>query len=394
VTTPVLYLSPNGVGTALVRSQVLPYLVGLREAGYEIHLLTFERGAVEPGARPAVDGWYPIAPRRGRHLLAKVLDIGAGAVVALRVARRHRIGVLHARSYLPAAIAWIVWRLTGTRFVFDMRGFLGEEYVDAGLWTERDVRYRALRVAERRLLRDAAEIVVLTERAADRLRTDPLYAPSARGTPISVVPCAVALDRFRPRSPRRRDPTLVYSGSLGMWYLIDEMVRVYAYARELVPDLRLLVLNRDEPSLVRAALARCGVREDGVEVRGASYDEMPDLLAGSHVGIALLKQVASKIGSSPIKVAEYLACGLPVVVNAALGDSDALVRSYGAGHVMDSYTDADLRVAGAAVARLITDEQARANARRLAEDVFDVRAAVRVYLGVYERVRSASRAMA
>ncbi|MBM4434400.1 MAG: glycosyltransferase family 4 protein [Chloroflexi bacterium] len=394
MTARILYLSPNGAGTALVRSQVLPYLEGLRRAGHVIHLLTFERAAGGEAGPPAVDGWHPIRARRGGHLLVKVLDIAAGALTALRVVRGQRIGLLHARSYVPAAIAWIVWRLTGTPFVFDMRGFLGEEYVDAGNWTRRDIRYRALRFAERRLLRDAAEVVVLTARAAERLRSEPAYARYAQDQAISVVPCAVALERFRPRPTRRADPTLVYSGSLGMWYLLDEMIRVYAYARELVPDLRLLVLNRDAPSLVRESLARTGVPEHGVEVRGASFDEMPELLAGSHVGIALLKQVGSKLGSSPIKVAEYLACGLPVVVNAALGDTDELVRAYGAGHVVESYAEKDLRAAGAAVARLATDERARANARRLAEDVFDVRAAVDVYLGVYRRVLSPSPAMA
>lgn len=388
----VLYLSPNAIGTALVRSQVLPYLRGLATRGYDIRLLTFERDGSFPDGDFPRERWHSVRPRQGRRLFPKVLDIAAGTLAALRLARRHQVRLLHARSYLPAAIAWVVSRLTGVPYVFDMRGFLGEEYVEAGLWTERDLRYRALRMAERVLLRDAAEIVVLTDSAAVRLRSEARYSKVVGRTPVSVIPCAVDLGRFHPRTERAGTPTLVYAGSLGMWYLLDEMLKVYAYARELLPTLRLRVLNHGEAALVRDAVIGAELDTAEVEVRTASYDEMPDLLAEAHVGIALLKQVSSKSGSSPIKVAEYLACGLPVIVNAGLGDTDALVRRYAAGHVVPSYAESDLRTAAREIARLVNDDEARVNARHLAEDVLDVDRAVEHYVNAYARALRLPRA--
>lgn len=388
----VLYVSPNGIGTALVRSQVLPYVRGLSERGFDIRLMTFERGVPYPEGEFPRDRWLGLRPRQGSGLVAKLLDIAGGILAALRVVRRDRVRLVHARSYLPGAIAWAVSRLTGAPFVFDMRGFLGDEYVEAGLWNAGDVRYRGLRVAERALLRGATEIVVLTEAAARRLRTEPRYRPLVGDKRVSVIPCAVDLERFHPHHVRAAAPTLVYSGSLGMWYLLDEMLRVYAYAREMVPGLRLRVLNRDERTIVHDALVRAGLEGAPVEVRGASYDEMPGLLAEAHAAIALLKQVSSKSGSSPIKVAEYLACGLPVIVNEGLGDTDELVRRYGAGHVVRAYDDDDLRGAARALVRLLDDERARENARRLAEEVFDVRRGVDLYASIYGRAIRGSRA--
>ena len=51
---------------------------------------------------------------------------------ALRLARSKEVGLIHARSYLPAGVAWLVWRLTGTPFIFDMRALWPEELITAG----------------------------------------------------------------------------------------------------------------------------------------------------------------------------------------------------------------------------------------------------------------------
>src|SRR5262245_9983963 len=73
----VVYLSPNGAGTALVRSQVLGYLRGLRERGIAFDLVTFERPADPP--YPERDFprafWHPVVARPGGGLLAKCVDV-------------------------------------------------------------------------------------------------------------------------------------------------------------------------------------------------------------------------------------------------------------------------------------------------------------------------------
>ncbi len=379
-------MTHNGIGTPLVRSQVLPYLRLLAARGHEIDLVTFERGEPFPEGEFPRERWHGLTPRPGRSLAAKIIDIARGVWVIARLARRRRAEVLHARSYLPAAICWLVGGALRIPYIFDMRGFLGEEYVDAGIWAPADVRYLALRAAEGHLLRDAAEIVVLTQAGARRLCSECRYARSTRGKNISVVPCAVDLDLFRPVEVRGTTPTLVYSGTLGMWYLLDEMIQVYAQALEKEPSLRFLFLNRREHELIRGAWAAAGLSPERLEIRAVDFGGMPLELSRAHVAIALLKRAPSKVGSSPIKIGEYFACGLPVVVNEGLGDSDEQIRSAGAGHVVAGYDAGSLAAAGAAVATLSADAVARARARDVAERIFDVRAGAATYADIYSRI--------
>jgi glycosyltransferase involved in cell wall biosynthesis len=168
--------------------------------------------------------------------------------------------------------------------------------------------------------------------------------------------------------------------------MLDEMLAVYARARALVPGLRFLIVTRSDPAIVRGAVRRAGLDGAPIVSRPAGYSEMPGLLGRSHVAIALVRQAPSKLGASALKVAEYLACGLPVVLNAGLGDADGLVARYSAGHVVVSYSSDDLERAARAVAALIADERGRASARRLAEEHFDLAVGVERYRSLYAHV--------
>ena len=61
-------------------------------------------------------------------------------------------------------MASVVCRRRGLPLVFDLRGLLAEEYVDNGNWRRGGLKYSLTTAMERRLLRSASGIVMLTER--------------------------------------------------------------------------------------------------------------------------------------------------------------------------------------------------------------------------------------
>jgi glycosyltransferase involved in cell wall biosynthesis len=385
---PAIYLSHNGADTPLVQSQVIPYLDGLVARGFEIELVTFERGTW-PAWRPSTAlGWRPLRSRPGTSILDKVIDITSGTTTVLRATVALDTPLIHARSYVAATIAMLVGAFTRKPYLFDMRGFLPEEFLDAGYWSAGDIRYRALRLVEPMLLRNAREIVVLTHRAAERLRDDPTYR-AARHSRVTVIPCAVDLAKFRPGPSGSAKWTLVYSGTLGSFYEIRAMLQVFRYMLDARADATMLLLNQREHELIQRTAAELGVPWERLTVKGVRPDEVPAQLAAASVGIALVKQAPSKMGSSAIKVAEYLACGLPVLVNSGLGDVAASVRELDAGYVLSDYSDTELRAAAKRALDLAGSAPARANARRLAERDYDLEAATDAYAEIYRRLMRA-----
>ena len=146
---------------------------------------------------------YYWSRRSSSHAFAVKLAEATRAL-ARRLARgiSGRPRILHARSYLPSAVAHVAAALSpGTRLLFDVRGLLGEEYVDAGHWSAESYRYKLLNRVERRLFARADGVVVLTERHRRHLRDEARLV--ARETPIEVIPTCVDVTRFSPSAEAR-----------------------------------------------------------------------------------------------------------------------------------------------------------------------------------------------
>jgi glycosyltransferase involved in cell wall biosynthesis len=352
-----LYLCYFGVEQPLVQTQVLPYLRELRKGGVEPYLLTFEPawGKWTPAAKEewrrklAADGieWSALPYHKRPTAPATLFDIAAGAWTAARLVRRHRIHVLHARAHVPAAMGALAKRLTGARWLFDLRGLVPDEYVDAGLWQEGGRLHRLAKTAERRLLKDADGIVVLTQRVREELFPARNGVEPAR--PLEVIPCCADLTRFIDARETEREQVrgelgladrkvLVYLGALGGYYLTDELAEFLAAAHRQDPRTFAMVLTQSDSRAIEAALDRLGMGGSDRLVRKVPAGEVPRYLAAADAALAFYKPSYSKIATSPTKLAEYLASGLPVVFNSGIGDVDAVVAEDRVGVILREFS--------------------------------------------------------
>src|SRR5712664_371268 len=243
----VLFISYNGMLEALGQSQVLPYLRELSKRGARFTLLSFEKDAAftAKGARRldelrdslSAEGirWYFLRYHQRPSLPATMFDVVNGIRLARKIVKEHRIELLHARSHIPATIALALKRQFPVKLIFDIRGLLADEYVDANHWQKGSVPYRLTKAIERRALAAADGIVTLTERIWPILKEwDGLRD---RNVIHVVVPCCGNLElfAFKPedRDQRRGElglqarRVMAYSGSVGGWYATEKMVDLF-----------------------------------------------------------------------------------------------------------------------------------------------------------------------
>ena len=119
---------------------------------------------------------------------------------------------------------------------------------------------------------------------------------------------------------------MVYVGKFTGWYLEAEMVDFFAAARRLEPDLLFLVLSQSSPEIIERDFARAGIPPADYRVTRSEPGEVGRYLGVADFGISFVRPCFSKISSSPTKVGEYLAAGLPVVSTAGIGDVDELLE--------------------------------------------------------------------
>ncbi len=395
-----LYLSHNGLTEPLGRRQVLPYLVGLSSRGWRFTVVSFEKAstatvaevaAVEQVVRAFGIDWRPLRYHNRPPLLGTAFDVLRGVWLGRRL--RPEPQLIHARSTVPAMMALLLSRNFGRPWVFDLRGLVAEEYADAGHWRRGGLRYRMTASAERELLRSADGLVTLTRRIVERV-PGPRVESAIR--PAAVIPCCVDIGVFRPEPELRRaaraelgfgaEPALVYSGSLGSWYRLGEMLDFFEVARHVVGGLRLLLLT---PQL---AMADAAVRERQLDAsvvcRSVAPDAVPRYLTAADAGICFLGRLASKDASSPTKYGESLATGLPVVTNGWIGDA-RLLAGEATWILVDAFEESAYRAAAARLAKLLeTPDAARASARALALREFAIDEALQRYDTLYKTVLS------
>jgi glycosyltransferase involved in cell wall biosynthesis len=134
---------------------------------------------------------------------------------------------------------------------------------------------------------------------------------------------------------------LVYVGKIGPRYLVEETFRFFRVVRERLSTARLLILTGDRAAEFRQAAARAGVDEAHYHVRRADPSEVSKWLSASDAGLAFIRKTDCERASSPIKVGEYLAVGLPVVITGGIGDYSDLIAVKRLGAVVNELGDAD-----------------------------------------------------
>lgn len=400
----VLFISYNGMMEPLGQSQVLPYLRQLATLGVKFTLLSFEKpAAFTPEGlqrchalkreleREDIE-WHWLRYHQWPSIPATAFDVLRGIGLGEKLITKNRIELVHARSHIPATIGLALKRRCGVKMIFDVRGLLADEYVDANHWQLGSVAYKITKAMERRALAGADGVVTLTEKIWPLLQSWP--GLSGRDVTHTVVPCCTSLDLFKFNQESRtrlrsqlgisEKFTFVYSGSIDGWYLTKEMAEFFAFVRSKRSDAHFLWLTPARHERIRELMQSMDIPDEHFTIQAATVAQVPDYLSASDVGIAFIKPCFSKLASSPTKYAEYLACGLPLVINAGIGDSDLLVQQHGAGALLTDFSEREFACALETIERLVANaDLMRIRMREIAVQLFDIN---NVGLGRYSQL--------
>lgn len=389
----ILYITYDGIMEPLGQSQVLAYLERLAR-DREIHLVSFEkaedwqrseeREALARRIRDAGIRWHPRRYHKRPSAIATAWDIGIGTLTGLWLILRHRIRIIHARSYVPSVMALMLKRLTGAKYLFDMRGFWADERVDGGLWPRGGRLYRVAKWFERRFLLNADHVVSLTHAGVREMQKFPYLRE--RRPPMTVIPTCADLERFRPTNAPKDGLVVGYVGSAGTWYLFDATVACFTALLRLRPDARILIVNRNEHAYIRERLVAGGIPESAVELRSASPEEIPHLMARMHCTVFFIKPVFSKQASAPTKLAEFLGCGIPCLVNTGVGDMANIVSAENVGIAVDQFDAGSLERGLRRLLTLAEQTETVAHCRQAAQRHFSLEEGVLRYATTYARI--------
>lgn len=395
MTEGVLFISYDGMLEPLGQSQVLAYLKRL-VANRRIHLISFEKAGdwanKSERERVALDiagagiVWHPLRYHKRPTALATAWDIACGFAVGLWLVKRHHLTIVHARSYVPSVMALALKRLTGIKYLFDMRGFWADERVDGGLWPRSGRMFRVAKGFERRFLLAADHVVSLTRAAVCEMQHFE-YLQGHMPT-FTVIPTCADHTRFKPMPCERGGAGFVlgYVGSAGTWYLFDEVVACFSQLLRMQPDSRFLIVNRGEHSYILERLAVAGVPSAAVELTTANHADVPSQMMRMDAGVFFIKPVFSKQASAPTKLAEFLGCGIPCLGNAGVGDMAEVLEGEQVGVVLKGFDEASLISGLNDLMQLVNDPLTRSRCAAAAQKHFSLDEGITRYNATYQKL--------
>jgi glycosyltransferase involved in cell wall biosynthesis len=236
-----------------------------------------------------------------------------------------------------------------------MRGFWPDERVDGNLWNLKNPLYEQVynlfKRREKRFLEEADHTICLTQAA--ELEIHSWQHLGNNPVQITVIPCCADMDHFDPEKVTDEvkatwkaklnitadDKIITYVGSIGTWYMPDEMLDFFKVLLEQDTKMRFLFITRDDPAIIMDMAMQKKIDPSKIIVQSGSRNDMPALISLSDYAIFFIKPAYSKIASSPTKQAEIMRLGIPLICNDLIGDTSHVVTKYNAGIVLKEFNN-------------------------------------------------------
>jgi glycosyltransferase involved in cell wall biosynthesis len=165
-------------------------------------------------------------------------------------------------------------------------------------------------------------------------------APEAR---ISVIPCCTDVaageralagrDAARARLGLAGRFVVAYCGSLEAWQMPEASLAAFGTISALRDDAHFLAITT-HPERMKVLVEAAGVSADRRTILSVPHTEVASHLACADVGLLIREDSPVNRVASPVKFAEYLSCGVPVVLSQGIGDYSTLVDREAVGCVL------------------------------------------------------------
>ena len=251
---------------------------------------------------------------------------------------RKGIHAIQGRGYINGIIGLVLKYLFQIKLIIDCRGTPNEEMVIMNRWKNNGLMFRTGMRVEKYVLERADHIFCVSEAFLDYMRWR-----NIRQDNIDIIPCCPSedflLSAARAEGKTKLDDTLngkfviVYSGSLGKWNVIEPMLDFFSVVSGKI-DAHFLFLTPDVESS-RKLFEERNYPLEIYTILEVDHKDIANYLKRSDLALMLREHSVINYVASPVKMGEYLVCGVPVVGTPHVGAFKMLVSQYNVGFTIE-----------------------------------------------------------
>ncbi|WMX15754.1 hypothetical protein [Aureispira sp. CCB-E] len=342
---------------------------------YRYHIVTEEQAAYALSSREQAKlqaqlkeqdlFWHPMPYRGGKFILFKKLWNFIGLFFKIwGIKRREKAKVIIGFLAIAGGYAYIISRVLRLKlmvFCFEPHSLYMKEF---GIWSGSSLKYKILNKIEYLQATRADYVTGPTIHTIELLKKWQSKAKLFR-VPISVDTQKFTFstqDRQRIRAqyniPEDRYVMLYLGKFNGIYYNEKEVADFCKRLVHFDPSIFIFTISPTPSEAVEKAYLEAGLgKRDFLVLNKIPYEEIEGYISACDMGIVAIPPLDSQKYRTPVKIGNYLACGIPFLLNRGIADDDIMAEEENVGVVFESLDAKDFAPPLATLKRFMQEDK-------------------------------------
>jgi len=250
---------------------------------------------------------------------------------------------IYSRSIIDSPIARKIAKETGAIAIYDARAVISEEvkFRRGG----RSLKYWYIRWVEMHEIDKATRLSCVSKRLKKYINSqgrkyDIRIVPSCLNNKNFYFSQSVRIEVRETYGLLKNHKLLCYSGGLAPWQRITDIIALFEKISMLDSTFRFLFVTPDKWR-IKKMLEQSLLKTERYFVESCAQQDVYKYLSAADAGVIMREDIIVNNVSSPIKIGEYLSCGLPVIMTRGIGDFSELIPEAGVGMLLNNSLEDD-----------------------------------------------------
>ena len=221
-------------------------------------------------------------------------------------------------------------KLKNCKVIYDGRGAITSEQDEFGVYNGSGLENKIFKIEQKAILNSNYRISV-SGKLLEYWKKEFLYNSKNHVIIPSCANYVVETKDFQEKKINKEEIIIVFCGSSSKWHSFEIMVNHFEKFLKYSPKIKIVLLskiNNHIIDLINKFPQR--VTQDWVEP-----SKISNILMKADYGYVYRNQTKTNYVASPVKIAEYLSCGLKLLISDNLGDYTGLVHENSLGFNLD-----------------------------------------------------------
>lgn len=307
--------------------------------------------------------WLPLKWHSGSFkLVKKLFDLVLALALIARIYARFKPKTIISLGTVAGSFSYLLSRMFGLKNYIYQYERHSEFLADFNIWNRKSISFRMLNYFERLSGKNSEILATGTSHMMKRLEEE-----KVRGTTY-LLPSCVDDQHFQFSGKDRElirnslgigtQKAVIYLGKFGgIYFSLKKIVAFFREWKHLDSSVFFIILTPEDAKEVERQLIAAGIEESSFHVGRVPHHDVPKYLSASDIGVVAVPSLPSQKFRSPIKVGEYLCCGLPFIVGRGISDDDQIAKEKSVGVVLDSYDRAGLEKVMPEIQQLVSEDK-------------------------------------